>query len=104
MLRVISEKSRCIVNHSMSGPFSRLNIHSWDTDENLTGQRCPADKAVCVYNIPCDCGRCYINKTSRHLEIYIMVRKYNLNQGLLEKINISPTCIRRRLLKYVKKK
>jgi hypothetical protein len=25
----------------------------------------------CVYNIPCDCGRCYIGKTSRPLEVHI---------------------------------
>jgi hypothetical protein len=39
----------------------------------------------CVYNIPCDCDRCYIGKTSRHLEVHITEHKYNLTQGLSEK-------------------
>jgi hypothetical protein len=25
----------------------------------------------CVYNISCDCGRCYISETSRSLEVWI---------------------------------
>jgi hypothetical protein len=39
----------------------------------------------CVYNILCDCGRCYIGKTGRPLEVHIKEHKYNLTQGLLEK-------------------
>jgi hypothetical protein len=39
----------------------------------------------CVYNILCDCGTCYISKTSRPLEVSIKEQKYNLTQGLLEK-------------------
>jgi hypothetical protein len=38
----------------------------------------------CVYNIPCDCGRCYIDETSRFLEVRIKEHKHNLIQGLLE--------------------
>jgi hypothetical protein len=37
------------------------------------------------YNIPCDCGRCFIGKRSRPLEI-IKEHKYNLTQALLEKL------------------
>jgi hypothetical protein len=37
------------------------------------------------FNIPRDCGRCYIGETSRPLEVRINEHKYNLTQGLLEK-------------------
>jgi hypothetical protein len=37
----------------------------------------------CVYNIPLECGRCYISETSRLLEVHIKKHKYNLTQGLL---------------------
>jgi hypothetical protein len=47
----------------------------------------------CVYNNPRDCGRCYMGETSRLLEVRIMEHKYNLTQGLLEKIKIIPTCV-----------
>jgi hypothetical protein len=50
----------------------------------------------CVYSIPCDWGKCYIGETSRYLEVCLKEHKYNLTQGLLEKIKISPICIRRR--------
>jgi hypothetical protein len=33
----------------------------------------------------CDCGRCYMGETSRHLEEHIKEHKYNLIQGLLRK-------------------
>jgi hypothetical protein len=29
----------------------------------------------CMYNIPCDCGRCYIGETSRPLEVHIKEHK-----------------------------
>jgi hypothetical protein len=38
----------------------------------------------CVYSIPCDCGSCYIGKTSKSLEVRIKVHYYNLAQDLLE--------------------
>jgi predicted GIY-YIG superfamily endonuclease len=38
-----------------------------------------------VYNIPCNCGRCYIGETSWYLELRIKEHKYNLRQDLLEK-------------------
>jgi hypothetical protein len=42
-----------------------------------------------MYNIPCDCGTCYIDKTSRPLELHIKNGKYNLTQGLLEKSKLA---------------
>jgi hypothetical protein len=51
--------------------------------------RCPAHDAVCVCNIPSECGRCYISKTSSSLEVRTKEHKYNLNQGLLEKSKLS---------------
>jgi hypothetical protein len=39
----------------------------------------------CVYNIPCDCGGCYIGETSRPLQVCIKDHKYNLTQSLIEK-------------------
>jgi hypothetical protein len=35
--------------------------------------------------MPCNCGRCYIDKTSRSLEVHIKEHKYNLTQGMHEK-------------------
>jgi hypothetical protein len=43
----------------------------------------------CVYNIPFDCGWCYIGDTSRPLEVRIKQHKYNLTQGLLEKSKLA---------------
>jgi hypothetical protein len=37
----------------------------------------------CVYNIICDCGRCYTGKANRPLQVHITEHKYNLTQGLL---------------------
>jgi hypothetical protein len=39
----------------------------------------------CVYNIPYNCGRCYIGETGIFLELRIKEHKHNLTQGLLEK-------------------
>jgi hypothetical protein len=43
----------------------------------------------CVYNIPCDGGRCYVGETTRPLELCIKEHKYNLTQGLLEKSKLT---------------
>jgi hypothetical protein len=43
----------------------------------------------CVHSIPCGCGRCYIGETSRPLEVCIKEHKYNLTQGLLEKVKLA---------------
>jgi hypothetical protein len=42
-----------------------------------------------VYNIACDCGRCYIGETSRPSEVRVKEHKYNLTQGLLEKSKLA---------------
>jgi hypothetical protein len=42
-----------------------------------------------VYNIACDCGRCYIGETSRLLEVLIKEHKYKLKQDLLEKSKLA---------------
>jgi hypothetical protein len=41
----------------------------------------------CMYNIPCDCGRCYIGETNRSSEVRIKEHKYNLTQSLFDLIN-----------------
>jgi hypothetical protein len=43
----------------------------------------------CVYNIPSDCGRCYTSESSRHLEVRFKEQKYNLIQGLIEKLKLA---------------
>jgi hypothetical protein len=43
----------------------------------------------CVYSIPCECGRCYIDETSRRLEVHIKEHKHNFTQGLLEKSRLA---------------
>jgi hypothetical protein len=43
----------------------------------------------CVYNLPCDCGRCYIGETSRPLQVCIKEHKYNLTQDLIEKSKLA---------------
>jgi predicted GIY-YIG superfamily endonuclease len=42
-----------------------------------------------VYNIACDCGRCYIGETRRPLEVRIKKHKYKLTYGLLEKSKLA---------------
>jgi hypothetical protein len=43
----------------------------------------------CVYNIPCYCGRYYIGKIRRPLEICTKEHKYNMAHGLLENEKLS---------------
>jgi hypothetical protein len=43
----------------------------------------------CAYSIPCDCGRCSIDETSRPLEVGIKQVKYNLTQCLFEKSKLA---------------
>jgi hypothetical protein len=38
-----------------------------------------------AWNIPCDFGRCYIDKTNRYLEVCIKEHKYNQKKSILEK-------------------
>jgi hypothetical protein len=80
MLRVYPKNSDALKTVSMSGLFSKLNIHSVG----------PAQQTKqCAYNIPSDCGRCYISETSRPLEVSIKEHKYNPTQGLLEKSKLA---------------
>jgi hypothetical protein len=82
----ISEKVKCITLEtvSMSGLFSGLNKHCGTVI--TTGPFTEAhQRKQCVYNIPCKCGRCYTDKTSRPSEVCIKEHKYNFSQGLLEK-------------------
>jgi hypothetical protein len=39
----------------------------------------------CVYNILCDCGRCYIDESSRHFEVWTKEHKYNPKQSMFAK-------------------
>jgi hypothetical protein len=43
----------------------------------------------CMDNIQYDCGRCYIDDTSRPLEVCIKEHKYNLTQDLFEKSKLA---------------
>jgi hypothetical protein len=42
-----------------------------------------------VCSIPWDCGRCYVPKTGKYLEARVKEYRYNLTQGLLEKLNLA---------------
>jgi hypothetical protein len=81
---------------SMSGPFSKLNIHSvwhwWKLDLLEKPSRW---SSVC-HNIPCDSGRCYIGETRRPLKVHTKELKYNLIQGLLARSKTSQRCVWRR--------
>jgi hypothetical protein len=50
--------------------ISKLNTHSLE------------------YNIPRDCGRCYIGETGRPMEVHIKDDRYNLTQSLLGKSKV----------------
>jgi hypothetical protein len=41
--------------------------------------------AQCIYSIPCECGRSYIDETGRLLAVQLHEYRHNLQQGLLEK-------------------
>jgi hypothetical protein len=79
----IYEKLRRIGNRFNVRTIIKCNIYIlWDTDGNWT-VRNNQQKEQCVYNIPCDCGRCYIGETKRNLEVRISEHKYTLTLGLL---------------------
>jgi hypothetical protein len=58
----------------------------------------------CVYNIPCDLGRCYNSETSRPLEVCTKKHKYHPTQGLLEKSKLALYIYIKKGTKYVGKK
>jgi hypothetical protein len=43
----------------------------------------------CMYNIPCDCGRCYFGETNSLLEVRINEHKYDLTQGRIGKSKLA---------------
>jgi hypothetical protein len=86
-IKAISEKFRLILD--------RFNVriifktkHTLRRTLMKTGPVTDAQQTKqCVYSTPCDCGRCYIGETSRHLEVRIKEHKYNLTQICLENQN-----------------
>jgi hypothetical protein len=84
MLRVSPRYSDVLETVSMSGPFLKLNTLRGTLRKTGPDREAQQEKQ-CVYNIPCDCGRCYIGETGRPLEVRIKEHKYNVTQGLLEK-------------------
>jgi hypothetical protein len=69
---------------SMSGPFSKLNIQSTGYWWNLEQWEMPSWQSRV-----CDCGTCYIGKTSRLLYVHFKEHKYNLTHGLLEESKLA---------------
>jgi hypothetical protein len=47
----------------------------------------------CAYGIPCQYGRNYIGETGRPLAKQLCEHKHNFEEGFLEKMKISPTCL-----------
>jgi hypothetical protein len=45
--------------------------------------------AQCVYSIPCECGRSYIDETGRPLAVLLRESRHNHQQGLLEKSRLA---------------
>jgi hypothetical protein len=92
MLRVSLRNSDTLETVLMSGPFSKVFKTKYMLHGTLmkTGSvRDAQQMKQCVYNIPCDCGSCYIGETGRPLEVCIKEHKYNLTQGLLEKSKLA---------------
>jgi predicted GIY-YIG superfamily endonuclease len=56
-------------------------------------ERNPQQRAQCVYSILCECGRSYNGETGRPLAVRVREHRQNLQEGLLEKSFISPTCL-----------
>jgi hypothetical protein len=80
-VRGISEKFRCIGNHFNVRMIFKTKHTLHGTVMKTGPVRDAQQTKQCVYNIPCDCGRCDISKTSRPLEACIKEHKYNLTQG-----------------------
>jgi hypothetical protein len=49
----------------------------------------PQLTAQCIYNIPCECGRSYVGETGRPLSVRIGEHKFNLKNGLLDKLKLA---------------
>jgi hypothetical protein len=81
----IPEKFRCTGNHFNVRTIFKTK-HTIHGKVMKTGPvRDAQQMKQCVYNIACDCGRCYIGETSRPSEVCIKENKYNLTLSLLEK-------------------
>jgi hypothetical protein len=80
----ISKKLRCIGNCFNVSIIFKTKHTLQGTLMKTVPVREAQQMKQCVYNIPCDCGRCYIGKTRRPLKVHTKEHKYNLTQGLLE--------------------
>jgi hypothetical protein len=52
-------------------------------------ERDPQQTALCVYSIPCECGRSYIGETDIPLAMRLSEHRHNLKGVLLEKPNLA---------------
>jgi hypothetical protein len=43
----------------------------------------------CIYRIPCECGREYVGKTGKPLNIRIRKHKYNQREGHIDKSKLA---------------
>jgi hypothetical protein len=85
----ISKKFRHIGNHFNIRTIFKTKHTLCVTLTKIGLVRGAQQMKQCVYNISCDCGRCYISETTRPLEFHIKEHKYNLTQGLHEKSKLA---------------
>jgi hypothetical protein len=52
-------------------------------------ERDPQQTAHCVYSIPCECVRSYIDETGIPLAVRLREQRYNLEEGLVEKFKLA---------------
>jgi hypothetical protein len=52
-------------------------------------ERDPQQTEQCIYSIPCECGRSYIDETGRPLAVWLCEHRHDLQQGLLEKSKLA---------------
>jgi hypothetical protein len=45
-------------------------------------ERNPQQTAQCIYSIPCECGRSYIDETGRPLAVRLREHRHNLEEEL----------------------
>jgi hypothetical protein len=89
MLRIYLKKFGCTENRFNLGTILKTKHTLRGTLMKTGPVRDAQQPKQCVYNIPCDCGRCYISKMHRPLEACIKEDKYNPTQGLLEKSKLA---------------
>jgi hypothetical protein len=88
-LKRFLRNSRCTGNHFNVRTIFKTKHTLRGTLMKTTLVRDAQHTKQCVFNIPWDCGRCYIGETSRPLEASIKEQKHNLTQGLLEKSKLA---------------